>query len=423
MNRLFLILAFVIPFTVGAQQTLTLDECFDLVTRNYPLAKQSSLLETQVQLDIETLKKGKFPKLDVNAQATYLSDVTSLPIQIPNLNIEPPNNDQYRATLDVNQLIYNGGLIHATSKVKETTSKINQQQIDVQMYGLKNQVSSLYLSVLLLEENRALLIAKEQQLKVRIDEIKAGVKYGTLLASSEKVLEAEFLKIKQQLTELNFDKSALLKNLSLLIGKKIANNIILTRPEIFIYDSESKRPEFQLFDLQKEQIDFSSKLISKSKLPKINAFAQGGYGNPGLNMLDNSFNTFYMVGLKLNWNVFDWNKAKAEKQSLEINKDLINTQKETFKLNNNIELVNLQSEIEKIETLISTDNEIITLREGILKTAESQLKNGVITSSTYIIEFTNLYESKTSLNLHQTQLLLNKIQFQITKGSYNKNRF
>ena len=164
-------------------------------------------------------------------------------------------------------------------------------------------------------------------------------------------------------------------------------------------------------------------MISKSKLPKINAFAQGGYGNPGLNMLDNSFNTFYMVGLKLNWNVFDWNKAKAEKQSLEINKDLINTQKETFKLNNNIELVNLQSEIEKIETLISTDNEIITLREGILKTAESQLKNGVITSSTYIIEFTNLYESKTSLNLHQTQLLLNKIQFQITKGSYNKNRF
>src|SRR5680860_1697687 len=101
MNRLLLMLIFILPFTVAAQETITLDECFDLVTENYPLAKQSSLLENQVQLDIEALQKGKLPKLDINAQATYQSDVTSLPLQLPNITIEPPNKDQYRATLDV----------------------------------------------------------------------------------------------------------------------------------------------------------------------------------------------------------------------------------------------------------------------------------------------------------------------------------
>ena len=416
-----LLLLLFLPMTLLAQQSITLGECFDLVSKNYPLARQSVLLENQVQLDMEALKKGKLPQLNVNAQATYQSDVTSLPLQLPNVTLEPPNKDQYRATLDVNQLIYNGGLIDATSKVKAATSKVNQQQVDVNLYGLKSQVNSMYLSVLLLQENQALLNAKEEQLKARVDEVKAGVQYGALLISSEQALLAELLKIKQQVAELNYNKSALIQRLSLLIGKELSQTANLVRPEIFIAETTSNRPELMLFDLQKEQIDFSSKLISKSNLPKINAFVQGGYGNPGLNMLDNSFNTFYMTGLKLNWNVFDWNKAKTEKESLEINKDIINTQKETFELNNNVELVNLQSEIDKIEALITTDNEIIVLREDILKTAESQLKNGVITSSAYITEFTNLYEAKNQLNLHETQLLLNKIQYQITKGTYNKN--
>jgi outer membrane protein TolC len=128
-----------------------------------------------------------------------------------------------------------------------------------------------------------------------------------------------------------------------------------------------------------------------------------------------------MAGLKLNLNIFDWNKTRTEKQSLEINKEIIDTQKETFELNNNLELVKLKSEIDKIDALISTDNEIIALREDILKTAESQLNNGVITASAYIIEFTNLYEAKSNLNLHETQLLLHKIQYEITNGSYYNN--
>lgn len=421
MKRLFLILIFTIPFGSVGQQTLRLEECFELVAENYPLAKQTGLLENQVQLDVEALRTGYLPKLDLNAQATYQSDVTSLPIQIPNVTVEPPNKDQYRATLDVNQMIYNGGLIHASSKVKEANSKVSQQQLEVSLYGLKSQVNSIYLSVLLLQENQALLQAKETQLKARMEDIKAGVKYGTVLASSEKTLEAELLQLRQQFTELRYNRLDLLQRLSLLIDRELSPNTNLERPAVFMSETQSQRPEIQLFDLQKEQIDFSSKLISKANLPKLNAFAQGGYGNPGLNMLDNSFKTFYMAGLKLNMNIFDWNKTKTEKQSLEINKKIIDNQKETFELNINMELVKLKSEIDKINDLILTDRDIIALREDIMKTAESQLNNGVITASAYITEFTNLYEARSNLNLHETQLILHKVQYEITKGSYYNN--
>jgi outer membrane protein TolC len=312
-------------------------------------------------------------------------------------------------------------MINATSKVKEAASKVSQQQIEVGLYGLKSQVNSIYLSVLLLQENQALLQAKEVQLKARIEDVKAGVQYGTVLASSEKTLEAELLKLRQQFTELRYNKLDLLQRLSLLIGMELTSDVNLERPAVLMSETQSQRPEIQLFDLQKEQINFSSELISKANLPKINAFAQGGYGNPGLNMLDNSFKTFYMAGLKLNLNIFDWNKTKTERQSLEINKEIINTQKETFELNNNLELVKLKSEIEKIDALIFTDKAIIDLREEILKTAESQLNHGVITASAYLTEFTNLYEAKSNLNLHETQLLLHQIQYNIVKGSYYNN--
>jgi hypothetical protein len=73
-------------------------------------------------LEIEAINKAKLPKIDLNAQATYQSDVTSLPISLPNVTVNPPNKDQYRATVDV-QLIYNGGLPMPLLKSKKRKPK------------------------------------------------------------------------------------------------------------------------------------------------------------------------------------------------------------------------------------------------------------------------------------------------------------
>ncbi|WP_421802369.1 TolC family protein [Flagellimonas sp.] len=410
-------------FMVQAQETISLDECLRLVQINYPLAKQTSLLSEQLELDIDATKKDRLPKLDLNGQATYQTEVTSLDGQLMNITIDPPNKDQYRTTLDANQLIYHGGLINASIKAKETKAAIEQQQVEVSLYALKKRVNHLYFSLLLLQENQDLLQAKESQLTTRLEEVKSGVKYGTLLSSSADALEVELIKIQQQNTELVLSKLDLLQQLSLMIGTDLQQQVELQRPAVapVVPDQISKRPELQLFELQKSQVDQSSDLLAKSKLPKISAFAQGGYGNPGLNMLDNTFNSFFMTGVKLNWNVFDWNKNRKERQSLQIEQNIVESQKETFELNNDMELVNLQSEIDKMEELIQYDEQIIPRFEKMVKTAESQLKNGVITSSAYITEFTNLYEAKSNLALHKIQKLMNQIQYQITQGTYEKS--
>jgi outer membrane protein TolC len=206
-------------------------------------------------------------------------------------------------------------------------------------------------------------------------------------------------------------------NLSSLLFSPLGENTILATPDaLSILTKDNNRPELKLFDLQNEQIEVSKEIFSKNNLPKINAFGLAGYGNPGLNMLDNSFQTFYMVGLKANWNVFDWNKSKLEKQALTISKDIVSTEKETFLLHNKLQLQEMENEINKTQSVLAIDAEIIDLREAVVKSADAQLRNGVITPSDYLVELTNLFEAKTNQKTHEIQLALAKANYQISKG-------
>lgn len=413
--KLLFQLLYLIPLMANAQRILTLQECYDLAAKNYPLAKQSGLLHQKSTYEIEGINTAKLPKIDLNAQATYQSDVIGLPIALPGM--EPQNKDQYRATLDVIQIIYNGGAVDATAKLRAAQSKTQQQQVEVNLYQLKSRINHYYFSILLLQEKRALLVSKNELLLEKTKEVKSGVKYGAILPASELILEAEMLKIKQQLTEIKFENIKLLQSLSDLTFTKIDSETVVIPPTNEDKISRSNRPELTLYDLQNEQIDFSKSILSKSALPRLNAFGQAGYGNPGLNMLDNSFQGFYIVGLKANWNILDWGKNKKDLNALEIAKEIVLTEKETFELNNLIELQQGENDIKKLQELLTSDYEIIEIRSKIAQSANAQMKNGVITTSEYLTEFINLFEARNVLKTHEVQLSLAKSNYEIIKGN------
>ena len=413
MKNIFILLL-LISISSNAQDILTLNQCYKLVRENYPTAKQIDLLQQKSNFEIDAINKDKLPKLNLIAQGTYQNQVT----YIPNPTIEPVNNDQYRANLDVNQLIYNGGSIDANSKLKTAQTKTQQQQVEVNLYQLKSRINQIYFAILLLQEQNELLISKQKQLISKITEVKTGIKFGAILPASEKVLEAENLKVKQQLATILYDKKRLFENLSALTYTTISENTLLDKKVVNLKTSaENKRPELQFFQLQNDQIEASKNVISKTTIPKINVFGTAGYGNPGLNMIDNSFQPIFLVGLRANWNVFDWNKTQSEKQALAVSADIVASEKEAFLLNNNMQLQDINNEIQKLETIIASDVEIINLREDVVKASDAQLKNGVITTSEYLIEFTNLYEAKTNQKIHEIQLELAKANFLVINGN------
>lgn len=409
-----LLIFFLFALHAKAQKTLNLQACYDLVDKNYPLAKQTDLLKQKSTYEIDALNIAKLPKIDLNAQATYQSEVIGFPATLPGVNAM--NKDQYRATVDVNQLLYNGGTIAANTKLKQAQTKTQQQQVALHIYALKNRINQFFYSILLMQQKKELLKSKDNLLVSKIKEVTVGVKYGALLPTSELVLEAERFKIKQQLTEIDFENAKMLENLAQLTYSEIDATTILEVSTSETTSASGIRPEIIFYDLQNDQIEFSKNVIAKSNGPKLYAFGQAGYGNPGLNMLDNSFQPFYIVGLKTSWNIFDWGKTKKDKKSLDVAQEIVKTEKEHFELSNKMELQQINKDILKMKELLQSDLEIIQIHETIVKSADSQMRNGVISTSEYLTEVIRLFEAKNNLAQHQVTLQLAQSNYQVSLG-------
>jgi len=408
-----------VPLLLPAQQVLTLEECLSLAEKNYPLVRQKVLLEQQFQSEVNILEMQKLPKLDLNAQSTYQSEVTRIPIDLPNTTILPPNKDQYRATLDVNQLIYNGGSIAANARLKEAELKTRQQEVEVTIYQVKERVNGTFFNVLLLQEQEKLLDSKMELLEERFNEGVSAVKNGMALPSSNQLIQAEMLLLEQQKVHINYERKKAIESLSSLIFKEIDLKDTLVKPEILLSSNNPlNRPELRLFEYKEHQLELSKELIDKEKSPSVMGFAQAGYGNPGLNMLNNSFQDFYMVGLKFNWRIFDWGRAQEKKHSVEALKQVVATERDTFVLNNEIQLEDAWEDISKYKEILRHDASIVNLREEVIASKTSQFQNGTITSSAYIIDLNKLYDAKINQNLTEIQWVMSQARYQLIKGDF-----
>jgi outer membrane protein TolC len=135
-----------------------------------------------------------------------------------------------------------------------------------------------------------------------------------------------------------------------------------------------------------------------------------------LNMLTNDFDLYYIGGVRFNWSLSNLYTKKKEKELVEINKRAVDIQKETFLLNTNTQLKQQQSEIDKLNQLVATDNDIISLRQEVKDAAKAQLENGVITANDYLREVNAEDQARQSRITHQLQLLQAQINYQTISG-------
>ncbi|MFD0931267.1 TolC family protein [Psychroflexus salinarum] len=411
-----LILIFLFTGIVGqAQKVLSLNDCYDLAAKNYPLVKQKKLLENQLSTETDAIDAEKLPHISLLSRASYQSDVINLPI--PNSDLQGPNKQQYRNELQINQLIYGSGVIGAKSNLINKTNQADQLAVDIRLYQLKQRINQVYFSILLYQKKIELQAKRNQQLQQQLLEIKSGIDSGVIIASAQDAIQAELLKIQQETTGFEGNQQYLINALSGLIGIKVSDVYQLQFSEIKVNNGSSlQRPELNFFQAKKEELTANQNLMSKENLPQLNAFANAGYSNPGLNMLDNQFQDYVFVGLQLNWKLFDWNANKNKRKSLDFKKEELSVEAETFRLNTRTELDEQFQKIKSLEQIIEDDDAIILLRQKIMDATYSQLKYGLITASTFLAEQTQYYESESSKLIHQIELMLAKQNYNTIKG-------
>jgi outer membrane protein TolC len=130
---------------------LTLQQAYDLARQHYPVIRQKDLVRQTANLTIENLGKGFLPQLNISGQATYQSDVTSVPVSIPGIKIDEPGKDQYKIQAELTQLVYDGGNTAAQKSVQNANAQVEDQKAEVELYKVKDRINQLYLGVLLVD--------------------------------------------------------------------------------------------------------------------------------------------------------------------------------------------------------------------------------------------------------------------------------
>lgn len=416
-RQLFLWLLFPVQLVLGQEQ-VTLTDCQQWAREYHPLLEQQALYQQMTELKLENIRINYLPQVGLNAQATYQSDVTEIGLSLPSVNIPEVAKDQYKLYLDVKQNIWDGGLTRANELLEKAKEKTNQQGVEVELYKVKEQVNSLFFSTFLVQQNLDLLDKKQETLEARKKQMESALKNGTLLQSEQNQILAELVKIKQQKIELRSKRETMLSALAILTGKDLDDlQHLVIEPNEISLTGELNRPELGLFEKQTDVLAASSDLLQKKRNPKLFGFGQAGYGRPGLNMLNDEFDTFYLVGIGVNWSVFDWKSTRREREVIQLQQQLVSTQQHQFERQINIALDGEYRKIKQIQDLLERDRELIELQEQITKSAASKLENGTITASDYLQDLNAEMGARITFETHKVQLEAAKINYRNIQGT------
>lgn len=394
------------------ENDLSLDSCYAKAERSYPLYSQLELAERFKQTSIDASKKSYIPQLTFNAKASYQSEVINIQEMLPEQliamigsdNFTSINQDQYQFTLDLYQPIYDGGNLRAYKREAEAKAEVEKSNTHVSLYAIKERINQIYFGILLMDEQLRLNQLYANQLDENYKNIVAYVANGVANDSDLDLVKVEQMKNKQRLHELNATRASLISNLSILINEPIAMACILIPPQFQeTSSSENKRPELNYFKAQETLVGSLIYRQQSAYIPRIGAFIQGGYGNPGLNFLKPGFTPYYVAGVKLSWNIGGLYTLGDTKQKISIQKEQIAKQRETFLLNNTMQLNQYTNDLNKLEELILADDEIISLRERIRKASEIKVENGVKSVADLLQEMLLEQGARQEKALHQVQ--------------------
>jgi outer membrane protein TolC len=394
--------------SVELHAQLTVEDCQTKARANHPLIRRHDLLEKSKEYSLSNVSKGYLPQFQLNARATYQSDVTAIPLSLPGINIPTIAKDQYQACLEASQTLWDGGIVRSREKMTEAASEAEKQQLRVDLYALEARVNQLFFGILLLDAHLAQNQILLDDLERHYSTVAGCLEYGLANRADLDAVKVEQLNARQVRVQLQSARQAYIDMLSYMTGESLDDNTAFVKPDAgrLLYSNTVHRPELQWFDAQDHLIESQRDLLKTTYLPKLNLFVQGGIGRPGLNMLSRDFKAYYIGGIRLVWNFSSLYTRKNDLRKMEIDRYSLDIQRETFLFNLNLEITRENRDIQRLRKQMEYDDEIIALRQNIRRSAEAKLANGTLTTSDLLQEVNRENLARQTKSSHEIELLM-----------------
>lgn len=401
-----IVAAFFIPSSLLAGDTLTVQQCRDLALQNSPLQQKKLYAESIAALQIENLQKNNLPRISFGGQASWQTDVIGFPEGALPFQILKIPQDQYKVSVDVAQRIWDGGSDKYAERQRVLESELAAAQADVDVFKLREVVTDLYFRALLLQESEAILQSTKADLLNRKKQAEASVAEGVALRTTVDQVQIQILKTEQQIAATQVDRQAALEILAKWMDRD-DTDFQLAEPA---WSDEplqpEQRPEYRLFALQQSSWQIQKDRLDLFKQPRVEAFAQAGYGQPNpLNFFETGFEPFAIFGLRAVWTPINWGNRKRDEQVYELQMKSVETQRDAFRQQLEANTIRDFWDLNvKYKEQLKQDAAIVTLQEDIVRRSDSQVKNGVMTATDYLIQFNLLTQARLTQKTHELQL-------------------
>lgn len=418
MRTFFLFLLFSTSSFWTQETKTSLDSCLRWSAQNYPIYRQSERFKEQMVLNVQGIKETWIPKVNLNIQGTYQTEVVQF--NIPGFTTNFPH-DAYLGSLVVEQLLFDGGISRKQVQLEQMNTEVEIQKNKVEVYRVVDRVNQVYMAILLAKANISMLELLQDNLMKRSVNVAAGVSNGLVLQTQLDEIEVELLKTQQQLIEAKENLNGLCTSLSILTGKTlVATTEFVASPAGGSNLSASiMRPESTLLLMQEGLLSEKYNLTRNLALPKLVFNAAGNYGRPGPNFINQNLRFFGSGNIALRWNVSSLYGLNRERKRFDISRKILEIQRD--QLNQNIEssLANFASQLTAMDQVIQLDELIIQKKSAIAAVAANQLDNGKITPTVYLLQLNDEMAARLNLKIHEIKRLNAWSNYNITLGLIN----
>ena len=395
--------------------SLSLDSIISKVVSTYPSVKEAEEALNAADTQIELARAGHYPTVSANASYSHIGPVTKF--NFPSFGeVQMNPSDNYSATIDVNQSIYDFGKTAANIAFREEAKQVGKQTLEQIKQQLSIRAIHTYYSLLFLQE--AINIKNEQlaNLQNHLDFINKKMETGSATQYEELSTKVKISGVKSEKLDILASIRVQQAVLNTLLGEpetshhfvkeKLTVESTTTLPDTMINLAVRNRDELKVAREKTRLAELNLDLVKSQNTPNLQAFVSAGAKDGYLPDLY-QFKPNYVAGLNLHIPIFDANRNKN--QRLLAKSGIQTSIYETERLQREVagDVIKNSAQVETAEQKVKQFELQLKQARDAFSLAETSYKAGAITNL-------DLLDATTAVSNSRLMLLKSEIDYALS---------